>query len=122
MTSYSPHIPLSEDAEDGFTVNTTIVEALKQNFLMLLLTNPGEYPMRPTYGIGIKRFLFENFGTATYADIQNRITSETRRWMPQIRITNISFDNSLQDESRLGMRIEYSIPAIGSSDSVDVEI
>ena len=37
----------------------TINEVAKQNFRMLLLTEPGERVWDANYGIGLKRFLFE---------------------------------------------------------------
>jgi len=56
----SVKLPLYLDPDDGIGLNKTYRESVKQNFLNLLLTIPGERVMIPRFGVGLKRFLFEN--------------------------------------------------------------
>ena len=57
----SPFLPLTEDNTDGpYKLNKIIPEVARQNLMMVLLTNPGEKMMDPTFGVGISRFLFEH--------------------------------------------------------------
>ena len=43
-------LPITFDSSDGFTMNYGVKETLRQNFIMLLLTNPGERVMEPSFG------------------------------------------------------------------------
>ena len=61
MQGYSPKLPLVFDkTEDGpYGLNKTILETIKQNLKMLLLTNPGERIMNSDFGVGVRVFLFQ---------------------------------------------------------------
>ena len=59
----APKIPLKVDQVDGpYGLIKDYVELVKQNFKMLLLTNPGERIMNPDFGVGLRRYLFEMNG------------------------------------------------------------
>ena len=58
MAGYSARLPMNKDPNDGFQMLKTIPEVAKQNFKMLLLTEPGERVWDKNYGVGLKRFLF----------------------------------------------------------------
>ena len=67
MASYGVALPLPYDSGDGFTMLKHIKRVAKQNFKMLILTVPGERVMEPKFGVGLKRYLFENFSETVYA-------------------------------------------------------
>ena len=69
MSSIGIKLPLAYSSLDGFQMIKTIRQMAKQNFKMLILTNPGERIMEPNFGVGLSRYLFEN-GTG---DIKGRI-------------------------------------------------
>ena len=54
-------LPLTQDSADGWTLLYSVRRTLRQNFKMLILTNPGERVMIPDFGVGISKYLFENF-------------------------------------------------------------
>ena len=60
MASLSVKLPLKYSSIDGFVMNKSIQRMLQQNLKMLLLTNPGERVMAPTFGVGLKMYLFSN--------------------------------------------------------------
>ena len=62
MASYAVKLPLAQDSADGYAMIKRLKTLVKQNLKMLILTNPGERVMEPDYGVGIRQFLFENFG------------------------------------------------------------
>ena len=41
-------------------IDSETAAAIKQNFKVMLLTNPGEYQNQIDYGVGIPRYLFDN--------------------------------------------------------------
>ena len=73
MSSLSVKLPLVRDIADGFLMIKDFPTLVKQNFKMLILTNPGERIMIPDFGVGIRQYLFENFSEVTYSRIENKI-------------------------------------------------
>jgi len=93
---YSPSLPLTVDPIDGFyKLNKTYKEFITQNLKMLLLTIPGERMMDPDFGVGLKRFLFEN---SPYEDIIIAIETQIAKYMPFLEIQNIAF-NEIKNDS-----------------------
>lgn len=58
--SLQPIIPLQLESDGSFKTIEDSSDNIKQKFRMLILTNPGEKLMNPTFGVGIRNFLFEN--------------------------------------------------------------
>ena len=120
MSSWGPSIPMEHDSSTGYTMNSSIVAEINQNFKMLILTMPGERVMIPDYGVGLKKFLFARFGEDIYSQIKTRINDQVSTYMPIIKIGQILFDDSEMDRNIIGIRIEYSIPSLGVNDSIQV--
>tara|TARA_B100000427_G_C15275753_1_gene493080 strand:+ start:168 stop:536 length:369 start_codon:yes stop_codon:yes gene_type:complete len=122
MSSLSVKVPIARDPVDGFKMIKNIKNMVAQNFKMLLLTNPGERVMMPLYGVGIKRYLFENFTSSTFARMENRILEQVKVYMPNLAINEIAFDQVRMDENTLQVRIAYSIPSLSISDLLSFTI
>jgi phage baseplate assembly protein W len=89
---------------------------------MLILTNPGERVMNPSFGVGIRQFLFENFESDVYSKIDGKIREQVRIHLPVISIRKIEFGNSSPDNNSISIRIEYRIPDIAASDLLEFTI
>tara|TARA_Y100000310_G_C20111705_1_gene547418 strand:- start:91 stop:459 length:369 start_codon:yes stop_codon:yes gene_type:complete len=122
MNAFGVALPLQRDSADGFVMIKTIKTLIKQNLKMLLLTNPGERVMAPSFGVGIKQYLFQNFGHSTPADIENKIREQVKIYMPAINIQEISFGRTDPDSNTLGFSIVYSIPDINIKDFLEFTI
>lgn len=122
MASLAPKLPLTLDSGDGYTSIKTLKTLIKQNFKMLILTNPGERVMDPEFGVGIKLFLFENFQSDVYARIDSRIKDQTQKYLPVIEIISIEFGVAEIENNSLGLRIEYIIPDIAARDLLEFTI
>jgi len=122
MSSFGVALPLNYDSTDGFRMLKRIKEVIKQNFKMLVLTNPGERVMEPEFGVGLKQYLFENFGQGTFQAIDTKIRKQTAKYLPVIVIREITFGQSATNENLLALNISYSIPAISDSDLIEFTI
>ena len=116
MASLAVKLPITLDSGDGFTMIKGLKALMKQNLKMLLLTMPGERVMEPEFGAGLKRFLFQNYGEISYGEIEFAIRDQTQKYLPHVRINNVSFDASDINTNTLGITINYSIPNIGVRD------
>jgi len=92
--SISPRLPLLIDTGLGYQMNITFTQLVLQNLRMLILTNPGERMMEPSFGVGIKKVLFEQNTEYAKSEIQAKIRRQVADYLPYINIIDISFYDS----------------------------
>ena len=126
MAGFSPKLPLTLDPDDGYTLTKTIKELTKQNFKMLVLTNPGERAMDPEFGVGILAYLFENNSLATQGRIRARVRDQASKYMPHVVVEDVLFnsvnENPNISENFLGVSIVYSIERLAIKDILEIPI
>ena len=91
MAGISPKLPLTRDRQDGFALNKTVLDSIKQNVKMVVLTSPGERVMDPAFGVGVRRDLFENANANTYGELRSTIISQLNKYMPFVNVVDIDF-------------------------------
>lgn len=91
MAGISPKLPLTRDRQDGFALNKTVLDSIKQNVKMVVLTSPGERVMDPAFGVGVRRYLFENANANTYGELRSTIVSQLNKYMPFVNVVDIDF-------------------------------
>ena len=100
--------PLKASNVDGaFELIKEPTPAIKQNLKFLVLTSPGERIRVPSFGVGLRRYLFENLTPALQNTIRQRIVEQANLFMPYIQITAVLFDDSKIDENLLSVQINY---------------
>ena len=119
MASLAPRLPLTIDSGDGYTSIKSLKALVKQNFKMLILTNPGERVMEPEFGVGLRNFLFDP-RQATISNVRQRIQNQITKYMPFIRNLRINFDRNksediLADSNILSLTIIYDVPSLNIS-------
>jgi phage baseplate assembly protein W len=107
-----PRYPLKKDSKFGFySAITTAEESLNQDFKFLLLTEPGSWPMNPDLGIGLKRYLFENYESELITGIRSVIQNQLTKFLPRVRLlsANIIAGDKEKDKNTLKINIRYLI-------------
>ena len=122
MSSLAVKLPITRDVIDGFEMINDFEALIKQNLKMLVLTSPGERVMEPEFGVGIRRYLFENFNQSTFTRINMDIRNQVDKFMPIVNIIEVHFAGSDIDRNLLGLQIFYSIPDIGFTDLLEFTI
>ena len=126
MAGLSIELPLYTGAQDGYGLTQTHKALVNQNFKMLILTAPGERMMDPSFGVGLRNFLFELDSPFVRANITERINEQVGRYMPFITINDISFispeENDRLDTNFLGITIEYTIVPLQQDDLLDITL
>jgi len=121
MSSIGVKLPLSRDSVDGFLMIKSVSDAIKQNFKMLIMTNPGERVMEPNFGVGLHGLLFSGYQEGVETIIRDRISEQTKMYIPSIEIVSTQFGYS-RDVNTLNVIILYKIPRLGVEDSVQITI
>ena len=110
LYGYSPRIlPFKRDSRTGFSQNTTLQQVAVQNFINLVLCAPGERIMYPTFGVGLRNYLFEMNLPSTRRKIRSSIMGQTAKYLPYIKIKEISFKGSDEDRNLLKIDITFYI-------------
>ncbi len=125
MNGISPKLPLLVDKQDGpYGLNKRLNQSIKQNFKNLILTSPGERVMIPEFGVGLKRFLFNNVTSNLFEAITERIYSQVDTYMPFLEIDEISFVTSDEDSNlpinEVQTNISYRVPGVSLTDTLQI--
>ena len=89
MSGLSVKLPIQLDPEDGYALTKSFLELIHQNLKMLVLTIPGERIMLPDFGVGLKRYLFEQDTGPQKAEIIGRIKSQVARYLDYIDVLKV---------------------------------
>lgn len=122
MATLGVKLPITKDSIYGYTMIDDLTTLLRQNFKMLVLTNPGERVMIPEYGVGIRQYLFENYNASIESDIEARIRDQVKKYLPVITINRISFEDDSEKYNTMHIKIQYSIPALSVKDLLEFTI
>ncbi len=117
MIGYSPRFPLQiDDYVGAYSLTQTLKDVVKQNFINLMLTAPGERIMDLQFGVGLRHYLFEPNTSTTKQTIASKIETQTKKYMPFIRLNTIRFNNSNieagYDDQILDISVDYSVDSI----------
>tara|TARA_R100000995_G_C3435150_1_gene100448 strand:- start:307 stop:690 length:384 start_codon:yes stop_codon:yes gene_type:complete len=113
---------LDRSTEDGFALVKSLEQNIKQNLKMLLLTSPGERPMSPRFGVGMRRYLFEMQSDEVFAAIDSKIREQVSIYLPYIKIQRVQFDKSNIDKNQIKLKLVYSVPRISLNDVLITDV
>lgn len=106
-------LPLTIDSIDGaYKLHKDLEGMANQNLKMVILTAPGERIMEPEFGVGTRRFLFEQAIQGNVSVIRDRISEQVGRYLPYIELNELNVYISDNSPSTLAIVIKYSIPAV----------
>ena len=103
-----------------FKPTYTTKDAIRNNLIDFLLTNPGERVFSTDYGAGIRKYVFENISRGTVSDIQNYIESIVSKYFPNIQGEVII--GSSPDFNTIYITINYSIVNTGINDNLQISL
>jgi len=110
-------IPFSEPGV--FTPNYQTRDAVKNNLVNYLLTNPGERIQNPTFGAGIREYIFTQIETGNFDFIKKDLQTKINANFNNIRLEEINvFQN--ENENTININIDYSIPNTGINDTLEL--
>lgn len=120
MAGYSARLPISEDPNDGFSLLQTLQEVAIQNVKMILYTEPGERIWDLDFGVGIKKYLFEQNTSYTRNQIKQRISNQISKYLPYINVLNLEVlavdDNNetVETSNFLRVKLFFNISGLGN--------
>ena len=84
---------------------------VRQAIRIILGTEPGERVMRPTFGAGLRSFVFEPITPATMSRIETRVRDALIAWEPRIDVHAVSVTQDAAQFGRLLVDLTYLVRA-----------
>ncbi len=115
-TQQQPSFPLKYDNKYGpYSAITSVVQSYKRDFINLLLTSPGEWPMSPEIGIGLKHYLFEFKNSEKLTSLGPTIKYQLKRHLPVVELKQIKFDYNDEDLDNNKVRVVLAYTILDST-------
>ena len=87
---------------------------IEESIKIIVMTRKGERPMRPEFGCDIHRLIFAPNDAATAGLARRYVTEALAMWEPRIQVRDVVARSDPDNEGRLMISINYSVPAINS--------
>lgn len=113
MPLFGPKWPLKKGSEDAFEMYDDVKDQISFYLKCLILTSPGENISDPGYGVGLRRFLFEQNLDSTRDSIQSEVSSQISKYLPYLDLQDVQVGatNAEIDAGTMSLRITYYIPS-----------
>ena len=105
------------DEINMFKGTQTIKEQVKSNIINVLLTEQGERVNEPTFGVGLKKLLFEQ--NPNENDLYEKINQQINIHIPEISLLD-TLVNFIDNENLLYITITYMFNLDNSQDSIQL--
>jgi phage baseplate assembly protein W len=107
--------PLLPLPQDGGLQYPTLEASVNQSIRIILLTQPGEQLMRPTFGAGLQRFLHEPGTLVTRRRIRDAIAESLDLWEPRILVDRIDVWENEERPDAVRVEIVYRLKRTGQA-------
>lgn len=100
--------PLRTDAT-GRVALVSGRDEIEESIRLILMTAPGERPMRPEFGCAVHDYVFAPADAATAGDIAYAVRISLARWEPRIDVEDVAVRFDAADRGVLYIDIAYSL-------------
>ena len=108
-------LPLNGKAVFKSTFQTK--DAIRNNLINFFLTNPGERYLNPSFGAGLRNFLFEQIEDTSLDFLKNKIQSQLDQNFSNINVISLDILSN-EEENRIIVQLKYSIPNTNIKDEI----
>ncbi|KRA29544.1 GPW/gp25 family protein [Nocardioides sp. CPCC 206347] len=82
---------------------------IEESIRLILMTAPGERPMRPEFGCAVHDYVFAPADAATAGDIAYAVRVSLNRWEPRVDVEDVAVRFDAVDQGVLYIDISYSL-------------
>ena len=105
----------------AFVSNYTTSQAVKNNLINFFLTNPGEIPLNPTFGGGLRAFIFEQISEGTVDGLENNINYSLKTFFPNVIVNDLEILRN-DDTNTLTINLKYSVANSNINDNLTIQL
>ena len=100
-----------------FTSNYLTSQAIKNNLINYFLTNPGEIPLNPTFGGGLRSFIFQQINENSIDGLKENVSLKLETYFPNVIINSLDVLKK-DDENAVVVQLKYSIANSNINDNL----
>jgi len=112
-------VDLPFNGEAVFRSNYQTKDAIKNNLINFLLTNPGERIANPEFGAGLRSYIFQQIVEEDLNFLQEDIQNKINENFNNINLQNVEV-NSQPDSNIIQVNITYSVPNTDINDQLEL--
>lgn len=112
--------PLEITANNSGYKLAEIKEVVRFNLKNIVLTNPGERVMIPSFGVGIQAALFEFVSYDLLENFSIRIKDQVQQYAPYVTIRELILNPI--NEQTINIRLSYIIDFVQIVDFIEIEV
>lgn len=113
-------VDLPFNAPAVFRPNYTTKDAIKNNLINYFLTNPGERPLNPLFGGGLRAFIFEQITTDNLDFLEERISNDLNNFFPNVVVGNLEILRQ-EDTNTITVKLTYNVINTNISDTLEID-
>ena len=103
-----------------FKSNFQTKDAIKNNLINFFLTNPGDRYLNPTFGGGLREFIFEQLSNDNITFLQSDIEQKIQQFFPNIIVDSLDiFENP--DFNSINIELKYEVANTNITDIINIE-
>ena len=103
----------------AFTPNYQTAQAIKNNLINYFLTNPGERPGNPTFGGGLRRFIFTQIEENNLDFLREDIERKVKIEFPLVNIQELNVLSN-PDNNEVTVQIYYNVVNTAIEDTLNL--
>jgi phage baseplate assembly protein W len=115
--AFPPHV-----GADGHIAWSEGEANIRQAIEVVLRTEERERINLPSFGAGLRRFLFEPNTVATRFQIEDRIAKALQQWEPRITVKSVVADEDPRDPQAAIVTIQYQLVATQGTAQVAINV
>ena len=113
-------IDIPFNAPGVFRLNYTTGAAIKNNLINYFLTNPGERFLNPTFGGGLRAFIFEQISNNNIDFLKENINSDLNLFFPNLEIISLEILQN-NDNNSITVSLSYRVINTNISDTIEID-
>lgn len=87
----------------------TAEQDIEQSLCIILSTSPGERVMDPSFGCGLKSFIFQTLDATLEAQLIDEVSSAILFFEPRVELHQVGIEDEEPLHGKLQLRLDYSI-------------
>jgi phage baseplate assembly protein W len=103
-----------------FISNYQTKDAIKNNLINFFLTNPGERPLNPLFGGGLREFIFEQITNENLNFLREDINIKLENYFPNIQVEDLIVTGQ-DDLNQITVTLKYSVINTNITDTLEIE-
>ncbi len=113
-------IDIPFNAPSVFRPNYTTKAAIKNNLINYFLTNPGERPLNPEFGGGLRAFIFEQITDNNLDFLEEQISSDLNNFFPNVNVNNLEILKQ-EDLNTITVLLSYNVINTNINDTLEID-